>query len=248
MLKKYIKKTFLFIAVCILPTQISANELVSWGEHMTEDFSINQCVTIPGTPGVSKHCLPSKSIGYPCPSMKHPKKKCHHTISGPCTPAIPGTPDVKKCAHKGFGKMSVKVDGGVYASMDGISKDEIKISNTVSVDMFGQHVVIPMSCSMALGTKTSICMNLLAEGALVFDNASGVSCEIDGSNVKSISYPGVTANVCIDADIDISKKTPQGLIGIRVESGVDFGSATLVGHTISLGGKSWNPTLFSARF
>ena len=240
--------TIVLVFSCFFATGASAKELMSWGEHMSEDFSINQCVTIPGTPGIAKHCGPSKSVAYPCGNWKHPKKMCHHTIKGICTPAVPGTPDVKKCAHKGLGNFSVKVDGGVFMALDGISDDELGIANTVSVDMFGQHVVIPMSCKIALGTKTSICSNLLAEGALVFDNASGISCEIDGSNVKSISYPGVTANVCLDVDIDISKKTPQGIVGIRVDSGVDFGSATLVGHTVSLGGKSWSPTLFKAKF
>jgi len=248
MFAKNIKSFLLLFSICLLPMKVSANELIAWGEHMTQDFSVDQCVTIPGTPGVPKHCAPSTRVNYPCPSIKHPKKKCHHTISGPCTPAIPGTHDKKTCVHKGFGKLSVKVDGGVHATSDGVSDNNITVSNTVSVDLFGQHVVIPMSCTMALGTKTSICMNVLANGALVFDNKSGVSCEISGSDIKSISYPGVTANVCLDADIDTSKKTPKGLIGIRVESAVDFGHGTLMGHSVSLGRKSWNPTLFQARF
>jgi hypothetical protein len=122
------------------------------------------------------------------------------------------------------------------------------MTNTVSVDVFGQHVVIPMKCKIAVGTKTSIAINLLAMGAIDIGNSTGVSCKIDGSNVKSVSYPGLTGNLIMDLEVDVANGAPRGAIEIRADSGIDFGSATVAGNTIDLGGKSWSPQLLSAGF
>ena len=246
-ISRIIKICIAFTLLC-LPSMVSAKELISWSEHRTENFAVNHCVTIPGTRAIPKQCAPSKSVSYPCPSFAHPTKVCHHSISGLCTPVIPGTPNIKKCAHKNFGKFSVKSDGSVFTS-----NNKINVSNTISADLFGQHVVVPMSCSIVGPIKASVCSNLLMEGALVFSNKTGVTCKIvgrgvGGHNTPKITIPGAKANVCLDINIKVSGKTPTGFIGISIESGVDFGSATLAGQTMTLGKRSWNPTLYRARF
>lgn len=223
--------------------QSFAAELINWSKNVEQNFEVNGCVTIPGIPGVAGHCAPSESVPYPCPTWKHPTKTCHHTIAGPCTPAIPGSPDVSKCGGKNLGTFGVKVDGGVFTSVDGISDTEISVQNTVSVALFSKHVVIPMTCTVSAGTKSTVCLNMLT-GTFAKSNASGASCKIGSVNFASINYPGVTANLCTDFDFNISGGKPAGSVGVRVESDVEFGSINIVGHELSLGNKSWDPTLF----
>jgi len=223
--------------------QSFSGELVSWSKNVEQNFDVNGCVTIPGTPGVAGHCTPSESVPYPCPTWNHPTKVCHHTVSGICSPSIPAGPDLKKCESKNLGTFGIKVDGGVFTSVDGISDTEISVQNTVSVDLFSKHIVIPMSCKVSAGTKSTVCLNMLT-GTFAKSNASGASCEIGGLNLAGITYPGVTANLCTDFDFNISGGKPVGSVAVRVVSDIEFGSVDIAGHNLSLGNKSWNPTLF----
>jgi len=221
---------------------VSANEIVGWSQQAAEDFKVDSCITIPGTPGIPRQCAPSVNVKYPCPKWNNPGRMCSHVVGGPCTPAVPGIPDSRHCASKNLGSFGVKVDGGVYTSINGISSTEISVQNTVSVALFGKHVPIPMTCRIGAGTKTTVCLNMMT-GTFTKNNTSGASCEIAGVDLASLTYPGVTANVCTDFDFNIVKGKPVGSVDVRVESEVEFGSASVAGHTLHFGNKSWNPTI-----
>ncbi|GAC19370.1 hypothetical protein [Paraglaciecola arctica] len=224
-----------------------ADELISWNNTVASDFSAQQCVTIHGTPGTPKKCASSYTQKYHCPTIKHPDKHCHHTISGPCTPAVPGTPDVKQCANVSLGNFSIAVDGGVFTEYAGINDSEIAVQTTVNIAMFGKHASLPLTCKIDIGKKVSICMNLLTR-TLSQTADSGYSCEIAGADVASISSPGVTANFCMDVTVEGVTGKPTGSVTARVDAGVEFGSANVAGHTLSMGSKDWNPALFSVKF
>jgi hypothetical protein len=236
---------FTFVSLITLPAM--SGEIVSWNNTEASDFSARQCITIPGTPGTPKKCAPSFTQKYPCPTFKHPKKKCKHTVGGPCSPAIPGTPSVSKCGNVNFGKFSISVDGGVYTEFDGIGDSEVAVQTTVNVSMFGKSATLPVTCKISIGKKVSICLNLLTR-TFAKSSDSGYSCEIAGADVASISYPGVTANLCMDVTVGGVAKGPSGTLGAHVEADIQFGKVNVGGHSISMGNKGWNPTLFSVKF
>lgn len=246
MLNIKLAKPLLFVVllnfVAIAPA--FSGELVSWSNTVSSNFAAEQCVTIPGTPGTPQKCAPSYTQHYPCPTFKHPKKNCSHTISGPCSPAIPGTPDVHQCANINLGTFSIAVDGGVFADFAGIDDSEIAVQTTAHVSLFGKTAAVPMSCKIAIGKKASICLNLMTRTF----SGTGYTCEIGGAEVASITYPGVTTNLCMDVTVTGDSKKPTGAITARIEADVEFGSATVAGHTLSMGSKGWNPALFSVRF
>ena len=239
-------KTFvvsIILTVMSVPSAISG-ELISWNNTVASNFAASQCVTIHGTPGTPKKCAPSYTQRYPCPTLKHPGKHCHHTISGPCSPAIPGTPDVKQCANISLGNFSIAVDGGVYADFAGIDDSEIAVNTTVNVAMFGKKATLPVSCKVSIGKKVSMCLNLLTRTFV----GKGYVCEIGGARVAAITTPGVTANFCMDVSVGGVSKKPTGTVTARIDVGVEFGSATVAGHSLSMGSKEWNPALFSVKF
>ena len=236
----------MLIAVFTTSPAVSG-ELISWNNTVASNFSAHQCVTIPGTPGTPKKCAPSYTQKYPCPSFKHPGKHCHHTISGPCSPAISGTPDVHQCANIDLGNFSIAVDGGVFADFDGIDDSEIALQTTVHISMFGKNATLPLSCKISIGKEVSLCMNMLTR-TLSQTADSGYSCEIGGEKVAAITTPGVTANFCMDVIVGGLSSKPTGTVTARIDAGVEFGSATVAGHSLSMGSKDWNPTLFSVKF
>ncbi len=235
------------LGCCFFALPAAADVLVSWNKTVASNFSAQQCLTIHGTPGTPQHCAPSKSVPYYCGSFKHPKKTCHHTIPGPCTPAVPGIPDRQQCATVSPGAFSIAVDGGVYTQFDGIEDSEVAVQTTVHVSLFGKHAAVPLTCKITIGTETSICLNLLT-GSFAKSNASGYSCEIGGVDLASISYPGVTANFCMDVSVGGEIKKPGGSLTARVEADVQFGGASIAGQSVSMGSKGWNPTLFNVKF
>lgn len=239
-------KTLLAGAILALITAspASSGELISWNNTVSSNFSAQQCVTVHGTPGTPKKCAPSYTQKYPCPSFKHPGKHCHHTIAGPCTPAVPGTPDLHQCANVNLGNFSISVDGGVYADFAGIDDSEIAVQTTVNVSMFGKQATLPVSCKIAIGKKVSMCLNLLTRTFI----GQGFACEIAGAKAAAITTPGVTANFCMDVAVGGEAKKPTGTVTARIEAGVEFGGATVAGHSLSMGSKDWNPALFSVKF
>lgn len=243
------KLNFNSLVLLILLTSLSAysGELVSWSEKVSENFDAKKCITIKGIPGTPRKCAPSYTQKYPCPSFKHPHKKCKHTIGGACTPGTPGTPDKKECANANLGNFSFAVDGGVYSSFSGIGDDEIAISTTVSVGLFGKHASLPITCKINIGKKVNICLNLLTR---TFDIAanSGYSCEIAGASSASLSTPGVVADFCMNVQVDGVSKKPTGSVGASLNTSVNFGGAKVAGKGISLGSKAWKPKLFSVKF
>lgn len=221
-----------------------AGELVSWSNTVSTQFAANQCVTIKGVPGTPQKCSPSVTSHYPCPSLKHPDKTCKHTVSGPCTPATPGTPDTHQCANINLGTFSIAVDGGVFAALGGLTDSEVMVQTTVHVSLFGKTGVVPMECKIAIGKKAEICLNLLTRTF----SGQGYTCEIGGASVASVTYPGVKANLCMDVSVAGSAGKPQGTITARIDAGVEFGSANIAGHSVSMGSKAWNPALFTLTF
>ena len=236
--------SFAFLACLFSTMPAMAGELVSWSNTVTSAFEAHQCVTIPGTPGTPKKCSPSYTTHYPCPSFSHPKKTCKHTVAGPCTPATPGTPDVHQCATVNLGTFSIAVDGGVYAAFDGISDSEVAVQTTANVSLFGKSGAIPVTCKVAIGKKAEICLNLLTRTF----SGQGFSCEIGGAKVAAVTYPGVDASLCMDVTVGGAAGKPEGSITARIEAGVQFGSANIGGHSVSMGSKSWAPALFSMTF
>lgn len=228
----------------VMAAPAAAGELISWNNTVASNFSAQQCVTVHGTPGTPQKCAPSYTQSYPCPSFKHPGKNCHHTIAGPCTPAVPGTPDLHQCANISLGNFSIAVDGGVYADFAGIDGSEVAVQTTVHVALFGKHATLPMSCKIAIGKKVSICLNLLTRTFV----GAGYTCEIAGAQTASLTVPGVTANLCMDVTVGGSSTKPEGTVTAQIEADVEFGSATVAGHTLSMGSKGWNPALFSVKF
>ncbi len=227
-----------------LASPATSGELISWNNTVASDFSAQQCVTIHGTPGTPKKCAPSYTQKYPCPSFKHPGKHCHHTIAGPCSPAVPGTPDLHQCANINLGNFSIAVDGGVYADFDGIDDSEVAVQTTVHVSMFGKNALLPLSCKISIGKKVSMCLNLLTRTFV----GSAYTCEIGGAKTASMTVPGVTANFCMDVTVDGDAKKPEGTVTARIEADVEFGGATVAGHSLSMGSKGWNPALFAVKF
>lgn len=238
---------FLFSLLFFISTPVISGELVSWNNTVASDFSAHQCIVIHGTNGTPKKCAPSFTQKYPCPTFKHPRKKCKHKISGPCSPAIPGTPSVSQCGNVHLGKFSIAVNGGVYTKFDGIGDSEIAISTTVNVAMFGKSATLPVTCKISIGKKVSICLNLLTR-TFAQSSDSGYSCEIAGASTASMTFPGVTANFCFDVTMDAGSKSPSGSVGAHVEAGIQFGKVSVGGHSISMGNKDWNPKLFSVKF
>jgi len=233
--------------VFLISVPATSGELVSWSETVASDFSAHQCITIPGIKGTPKKCSPSFTQKFHCPTFKHPKKKCKHTVKGPCSPAVAGTPDVSKCGNVNFGKFSIAVDGGVYTSFDGIGAGEIAISTTVNVAMFGKSANLPLTCKISIGKKVSVCLNLLTR---TFDQSadSGYSCEIGGKSSASISYPGVTADFCFDVTVNGVSGKPTGTVGAYVDADIEFGKVKVGNKSISMGNKAWKPKLFSVKF
>ncbi len=228
----------------IAPAGAAERELINWNNTVASSFAAQQCVTIHGAPGTPEKCAPSYTQEYPCPSLKHPEKRCHHSIAGPCTPAVPGTPDVHQCANINLGTFSIAVDGGVYAGYSGLADSEIAVQTTVHVSLFGKHAALPMSCKIGIGKSANICLNLMTRTF----SGSGYTCEIAGANVASITYPGVTTNLCMDVTVGGIFSKPEGTVTARIEADVEFGNATVAGHSLSMGSKSWQPALFSVKF
>lgn len=242
---KFVKSIgFGFILYFAAMTPAFSGELVSWSNTVSSNFSAEQCVTVHGTPGTPRKCAPSYTQRYPCPTFKHPGKKCHHTIAGPCSPAVPGTPDLHQCANIKLGTFSIAVDGGVFADFAGIDDSEVAVQTTVHVSLFGKTAVVPMSCKIEIGKTANICLNLLTRTF----SGTGYTCEIGGAKVASITYPGVTTNLCMDVTVSGAAKKPSGTITARIEADVEFGSATVAGHKLSMGSKGWDPALFSVKF
>ena len=52
----------------------------------------------------------------------------------------------------------------------------------------------------------------------------------------------------MDVTVSGEAKKPAGKITARIEADVEFGSATVAGHKLSMGSKGWNPALFSVAF
>ena len=236
--------SIVFSFFLIAPASSAERELITWNNTVASNFSAQQCVTIHGTPGTPKKCAPSYTQKYPCPSLKHPGKHCHHTIAGPCTPAVPGTPDLHQCANISLGNFSIAVDGGVYAGYAGVDDSEIAVQTTVHLALFGKHAALPLTCKISIGKKASICLNLMTRTF----SGSGYSCEIGGAEVASITYPGVTTNLCMDVTVSGNATKPEGTVTARIEADVEFGNATVAGHSLSMGSKAWQPALFSVKF
>tara|TARA_R110000772_G_scaffold72655_1_gene158532 strand:+ start:1345 stop:2082 length:738 start_codon:yes stop_codon:yes gene_type:complete len=236
--------SIVFSFFLISPASSAERELITWNNTVASNFSAQQCVTIHGTPGTPKKCAPSYTQKYPCPSFKHPGKHCHHTIAGPCTPAVPGTPDLHQCANISLGNFSIAVDGGVYAGYSGVDDSEIAVQTTVHLALFGKHATLPLTCKISIGKKASICLNLMTRTF----SGSGYSCEIGGAEVASITYPGVTTNLCMDVTVSGNATKPEGSVTARIEADVEFGNATVAGHSLTMGSKAWKPALFSVKF
>jgi hypothetical protein len=246
---KYIK-VFVFgvILNSIIAAPAISGELVSWNNTVASNFSAQQCVTIHGISGTPRKCAPSYKQKYPCGNLKHPTKTCHHTIAGPCTAAIPGTPDVHQCANINLGNFSIAVDGGVYTEFAGIDDSEVSVQTTVNVSMFGKKATLPLSCKISIGKKISICFSLLTRTFTGSAANTGYSCEIAGAEAPSLTMPGVAANFCMDVSVAGVTSKPMGTVTARIEADVEFGGATVAGHSLSMGSKGWNPALFSVKF
>lgn len=230
-----------------LSAQAQTKELASWKENAAENFSVSQCLTIPGIPGTPQHCAPSTKVPYPCPSLKHPTKTCHHDVPGPCSPAIPGTPSSQQCATVNPGQIAIEVDGAVSTVSSGITAQQLTINQNISANLFGQHVLVPLACTASVGTEATVCLDLLTR-KMSFEGNTGVSCGISGQNAAALSLPGVTAKVCMDLAASLNGSTVGGSMTARVESEVSFGSASIAGKTVSMGSKGWNPTLVKEKF
>jgi hypothetical protein len=152
---------------------------------------------------------------------------------------------VHPCVNVNLGNFSIAVDGGVYADLEGINKAEVGVTTTVSVSMFGKHESIPLNCKIAIGKKMSFCFNILTRA---FSGPPGFSCEIGGAKVNTITCPGVEVNLCMNLSIGGLTSKPTGSVTARINAGVQFGNATIAGHSLSLGLKDWNPALFSVKF
>nr|CRH05926.1 protein of unknown function [Candidatus Magnetococcus massalia] len=157
---------------------------------------------------------------------------------------MPGTPDLHQCANINLGKISIAVDGGVFTQFEGIADSEVAVQTTVNLHLFGHSTSIPMVCKIEIGKGANICLNLLTRTF----SGSGYSCTIDGSKVASITYPGVTTNLCMDLTMDGNLNKPKGTIAARIEAEVVFGKASVAGKSLSMGSKGWNPQLFSVSF
>ena len=158
--------------------------------------------------------------------------------------AVHGTPDVHQCANIHLGNFSIAVDGGVYAGYPGVADSEIAVQTTVHMSLFGKNATLPLSCKISIGKKASICLNLMTRTF----SGSGYSCEIAGANVASITYPGVATNLCMDVTVGGNTTKPEGTVTARIEADVEFGKATVAGHSLSMGSKAWKPALFSVKF
>jgi hypothetical protein len=134
----------------------------------------------------------------------------------------------------------------VYTNFVGIN-DTIDMQTAVHISMFGETAVLPLSCKVSIGREVSVCMDLLTR-TLSKTSDSGYSCEIGGQDVPSISYPGVTANFCMDISVKGLDSIPTGTVDGRIEAGVDFGQSSIAGQTFSLGSEAWNPSLFTVGF
>lgn len=108
----------------------NANTLVQWSEQVSDQFSVNSCLTLPGKSGVPQQCAPPVDAKYPCPLWNKPGRLCRHKVGGPCTPVTSGVPESNHCALKNLGSFGIKVDGGVFTSIDGLSSSEIDVKNT----------------------------------------------------------------------------------------------------------------------
>jgi hypothetical protein len=172
---------------------------------------------------------------------------CNHTIKGVCTPAVPGIPSTKPCADVNLGSVSVKTDGGIYADITGISDNQIAVKNTASVSVFGETIAIPMDCTLNAGTKATYCVNMLTgKTTEALPPVDGV-CVVDTSGIAALSEPSIKADLCTDMVFELEKSQATGSVVVRVQSSVNFGSISVVGHTVSAGSESWNPVLVSKK-
>lgn len=100
--------------LCFFMSTSNANTLVQWSEQVSDQFSVNSCLTLPGKSGVPQQCAPPVDAKYPCPLWNKPGRLCRHKVGGPCTPATSGVPESNHCALKNLGSFGIKVDGGFF--------------------------------------------------------------------------------------------------------------------------------------
>lgn len=222
-------------------SQVLAEDLATWSEGANQEFKAEQCVTIPGTPGVPSACSPDTRIPYPCPTWNKPGKTCHKTVKGVCTPAVPGVPSTKQCASANLGNVSIKADGALATT-----GSSVQVHNTIHSDILGWKTHFTMSCEVKADVKFKACVDLL-EPTSVQVSSDAVSCNIaDGLTGSGLPVAG---DVCmfVEARNVVSGK-PTGSVGSQVNAQVGFGKQSIAGQTIDLGNQSWTETLFNINY
>lgn len=233
--------------VCSLTLSIDAKaqtrELVKWNEGVSKSFKVEECVTIPGIPGVPKKCSPD--IKYPCPKWNNPKKMCK--TKGVCTPAVPGTPSTKQCGGVNFGTFGVRAQGDVdLVIKPNTSTTSIEASNTILITMFGGTMSATIACNVTATGNSQVCFDAITR-QIKASNGSGAECKLAGVPQSNINMQvGIEMSVCTDLSINLSNpKKPTGKIGASVSAGVSFPSVTIAGKKISFPAQKWNQQIFS---
>lgn len=237
--KKYI--AWVSATLLITSTQVWAEDLATWSEGGSQEFKAEQCVTIPGTPGVPAVCSPDTKVPYPCPTWNKPTKTCHKTVKGVCSPSVPGVPASKQCASANLGRASVQADGALATT-----GSSVQVHNTVHTNLFGAQTHFTVSCEVKTDAKFKACVDLLHPTSVEVSSDS-VTCNI-ADGLPSGDMP-IAANVCMFIEAkNVASGKPSGSVGAQVAAQVGLGSQTIAGQKIDLGNQSWTQTLFNIDF
>lgn len=238
-IKRYI--TLVSAALLATTTQVWAEDLATWSEGATQEFKAEQCVTIPGTPGVSSACSPDTRVPYPCPTWNKPTKTCHKTVKGVCSPAVPGIPATKECASANLGKASVKADGALATT-----GSSVQVHNTVHSDLFGAQTHFTVSCEVKSDAKFKACVDLLHPTSVEVSSDS-VSCNI-ADGLPSGDMP-IAADFCMFVEAKgVATGKPSGSVGSQIAAQVGLGTQNVAGQKIDLGNQTWTETVFKMDF
>jgi len=242
----------LFVGVAIAGQHASATDLATWSQGASQNFAAKQCITLPGTPGVPAQCAPDTKVSYPCGSWNDPFKTCDRTIKGPCTPAIPGTPEHQECAQANLGTVDVHIDGAIA-----ITGSSVQVHNTVHAQVFGVATNFTWTCDVKADAKYKACVDLANPGNVSVDHipkanvqysADTMSCRITTPGLAINNKP-IAATVCAFVDVNnASSAKPTGGVGAQVHAQVGFGKQSVAGQTIDLGSTSWTKTLFQTNY
>lgn len=262
---RVVVKIALSVGIAMTGPYAFANELANWSQGARQDFSANkQCITVPATPGVPEKCGPDARVSYPCGSFFNPKI-CHRTIKGPCTPAIPSTPEHTECAQANLGAVDVHVDGAIEAT-----GSSVLVHNTVHAEVFGQSTHFTWSCEVKADAKYKACIELtnpvnvsvdhklkpelqysadvMAAVPPALRDSADTHCQITTPGVD-INFDGLGANICTFVDVNnVRSAKPTGTVGAQVHAHVGFGKQSIAGRSIDLGSKSWAKNLFAVDY